>query len=304
MKNRYVKQGMIKLCLLGLLTGCASAPIVENDKYTGAQLNDDSTDVLFATELAVESEADALARAENALQAGNVQKALFFYTRALKYEPENVETLANIGSIQFERNDYARAKQAFSLAKSFDPTHSASLEGLGLIYMAEGMNEQAIRELQAAIANDSQLWRAHNALGIYADKSNNFAAALGHYDTALAINPDSAQVLNNRGYSRFLADDFAGATADLYEAANNRDFPGAWANLGMVYANHGWYDDAISTYQNVMSDAHAYNNTGKIALRNGDFPQAMQYLHEAIRLSPTYFPEAQQNLTRLEYLDR
>jgi len=60
MKNRYVKQGMIKLCLLGLLTGCASAPIVENDKYTGARLNDDSTNVLFATELAVESEADAL----------------------------------------------------------------------------------------------------------------------------------------------------------------------------------------------------------------------------------------------------
>jgi len=304
MKNRYVKQGMIKLCLLGLLTGCASAPVVENDKYTGAQLNDDFTDVLFATELAVESEADALARAENALQAGNVEKALFFYTRALKYEPENVETLAKIGAIQFERNDYARAKQAFSLAKSFDPAHSASLEGLGLIYMAEGMNEQAIRELRAAIAYDSQLWRAHNALGIYADKSNNFAAALGHYDTALIINPNAADVLNNRGYSRFLAGDFPGATADLYEAANDRDFPSAWANLGMVYAHHGWYDDAIWTYQNVMSDAHAYNNTGKIALKNGDFHQATWYLNEAIRRSPTYFPEAQQNLMRLEHLDR
>ena len=304
MKNRYIKQGMIKFCLLGLLTGCASAPVAENDKYTGAQLNDDSTDVLFATEFAVESEADALERADQALQAGNVDKALFFYVKALKYTPENVELLAKIGYIQYQRSDYAKAKQAYLLAKDFDPTHSGSLEGLGLIYMAEGMNEQAVRELQAAIANDSQLWRAHNALGIYADKSNNYAAALGHYDTALAIKPDSAQVLNNRGYSRFLADDFAGATADLYEAANNRDFPGAWANLGMVYANHGWYDDAISTYQNVMSDAHAYNNTGKIALKNGDFRQATWYLNEAIRRSPTYFPEAQQNLTRLEYLDR
>lgn len=304
MKIRYIKQEMITLLLLGVLTGCAGAPVIENDDHAGAQLGDESSDVLFATEFPVESEAGALARAEYALQAGNVEKALFFYVRALKYAPENVELLANIGAIQYRRNDYAKAKQAFSLAKSFDPTHSASLEGLGLIYMAEGLNEQAITELQAALANDNQLWRAHNALGIYADRSNNFAAALGHYNTAFAINPKAADVLNNRGYSRFLAGDFPGATADLYEAANNRDFPSAWANLGMVYANHGWYDHAISTYQNVMSDAHAYNNTGEIALMNGDFPQAMQYLHEAIRLSPTYFPEAQRNLSRLEYLDR
>jgi Flp pilus assembly protein TadD len=304
MKIRYIKQVMTKLLLLGLLTGCASAPVLEDDKYTRAQLNDPSNDVLFATEFPVASEDEALARADNALQAGNAEKALFFYIRALKYDPENVELLAKIGAIQFQRNDYAKAKQAFSLAKSSDPTHSASLEGLGLIYMAEGLNEQAVRELQTALANDNQLWRAHNALGIYADKSNNFAAALGHYDTALAINPNATQVLNNRGYSRFLAGDFPGATADLYEAANNRDFAGAWANLGMVYANQGWYDDAISTYQNVMSDAHAYNNAGKIALKNGDFHQATWYLNEAIRRSPTYFPEAQQNLTRLEHQDR
>jgi tetratricopeptide (TPR) repeat protein len=304
MKIRYINEQIIKLSLLGLLTGCAGAPVMEDDNSARAQLNDDSNDVLFATEFPVESAAEALARAENALQASNVEKALFFYVRALKYEPENVEVLARIGAIQFQRKDYAKAKQAFSQAKSFDPTHSASLEGLGLIYMTDGMHDKAIKELQSAIANDNQLWRAHNALGVYADKSNDFTLALHHYDIALSINPDAVSVLNNRGYSRFLAGDFPGATADLYEAANNRDFPSAWANLGMVYANHGWYDDAIATYQHVMSDAHAYNNTGKIALKNGDFPQAMKYLYEAIRLSPTYFPEAQQNLTRLENLDR
>jgi tetratricopeptide (TPR) repeat protein len=304
MKIRHIKQQIIKLSLLSLLTGCASAPVVDDDEYTGAQLSNNSTDVLFESEYSVESETDALKRADHALQGGNVDEALFFYIKALKHNPENVELLANIGEIQYQLNNYAKAKQAFLLAKGFDPTHSRSLEGLGLLYMDDGLNDQAIKELQTALANDHELWRAHNALGVYADKSSNFAAARDHYDAALSINPNAAYVLNNRGYSRFLAGDFPGATADLYEAANNRDFPSAWANLGMVYANHGWYDDAISTYRNVMSEAHAYNNTGKIALKNGDFPQAMQYLHEAIRLSPTYFPEAQQNLTRLEYLDR
>jgi len=304
MKFHDMKQEIIKFCLLGLLTGCASAPVMENDKNTGAKLSDGSADVLFATEFPIESAADAVKRADHAMQEGNVEKALFFYVSALDYYPESVKLLANIGEIQYQRHDYAKAKQAFLQVISIEPTHSASLEGLGLVYMADGMNEQAIKELQAALASDDQLWRAHNALGVYADKSNNFAAALDHYDAALSINPDAAHVLNNRGYSRFLAGDFPAATEDLYEAANNQGFPSAWANLAMVYANQGWYDNAISTYQNIMSEAHAYNNTGKIALKNGDFPQATRYLNEAIRRSPTYFPDAQQNLARLGYLDR
>jgi tetratricopeptide (TPR) repeat protein len=303
-KLHDIKQGIIKFCLLGLLTGCASAPVMENDKNAGAKLSDGSSDVLFATEFPIESAADAVNRADHAMQEGNVEKALFFYVSALDHYPENVKLLANIGEIQYQRHDYAKAKQAFLRAKNIEPTHSASLEGLGLVYMADGMNEQAIKELQAAVANDDQLWRAHNALGVYADKSNDFAAALDHYDAALSINPNAAHVLNNRGYSRFLAGDFPAATEDLYQAANNQGFPSAWANLAMVYAKQGWYDDAISAYQNVMSEEHAYNNTGKIALKNGDFPQATRYLNEAIRRSPTYFPDAQQNLARLGYLDR
>jgi tetratricopeptide (TPR) repeat protein len=304
MINKYIGPGIMKLCLLGLLSGCATTPNNDTNKHAGADLRDESLDVLFATEFPVESEADALARAARALHEGEVDKALFFYVRALQFQPDNVELLAHIGEIQMRRKNYTLASRAFLTARSYDVSHARSLEGLGLIHMATGMHEQAVDELNLAVESDARLWRAHNALGMYDDKSGDFAAAQLHYDAALSINPDAAHVLNNRGYSRFLAGDFPGATADLYEAANDRDFPSAWANLGMVYANHGWYDDAISIYQHVMSDAHAYNNTGKIALENGDFPQAMRYLHEAIRLSPTYFPEAQQNLTRLEYLDR
>ena len=170
MTIRYIKPGIIKFCLLGLLTGCASAPDIDNDKYAGAGLNDKSLDLLFATEFPAESEADALARAAQALQAGDVDKALFFYVRALQFHPENVELLTHIGEIQMQRNNFAMAKRAFLMARNYDPTHARSLEGLGLIYMIEGMHEKAINELKSAVANDDQLWRAQNALGVYADK--------------------------------------------------------------------------------------------------------------------------------------
>ncbi len=302
MTIRTIKPAIIKFCILGLLTGCASAPDIDSDKYAGAGLNDKSLDLLFATEFPAESEADALARAAQARQDGEVDKALFFYVRALQFHPENVELLAHIGEIQMQRNNFAMAKRAFLMAQNYDPAHARSLEGLGLIYMSEGKDVQAVVELTMAIANDPSLWRAHNALGVYADKNTDYVAAQTHYNAALSINPDAAHVLNNRGYSKFLAGDVEGATLDFYEAANDRGFPQAWANLGRVYAKQGWYDDAIITYKHVMSEANAYNNTGHAAIENGDFIQAKRYLHEAIRLSPTYFPAAEENLSLLENL--
>lgn len=300
MTIRYIKLGIMKFCLVGLLTGCASAPDIDKHRYSGAELNDKSLDVLFATEFPVESEAEALARAAQALQDGEVEKSLFFYVRALQFDPESVELLAQIGDIQMRRNNFVMAKRAFLMARSYDPTHARTLEGLGLIYTAEGMHEQAINTLTSAIASDDRLWRAHNALGVYADKSDDFATARKHYDTALSINPDATHVLNNRGYSKFLAGDVHGAALDFFEAANNRGFSQAWANLGRVYAKQGWYDDAVETYKHVMNEANAYNNTGYAAIQNGDFTQAEHYLHEAIRLSPTYFPAAEENLSLLQ----
>jgi Flp pilus assembly protein TadD len=303
MNIEVIKTGIAHIALFVLLTGCASTPANDENRGSTTDLNDESYDLLFATEFPVESEADALARGGEALKEGEVDKALFFYVRALQFNPENSDLLAHIGGIQMQRNNVEMARRAFLLAKKHNPEHTAALEGLGLIYMADGSNERAVLELETALKNDNSLWRAHNALGVNADKTDNFSDALGHYNAALMINPNAAHVLNNRGYSKFLAGDVEGATADLYTAANDRGFPQAWANLGMVYAKQGWYDDAITTYQKVMSEAHAYNNTGEIALENGELTEARRLLNEAIRLSPTYFPEAEQNLKLLAKLN-
>ncbi len=107
-------------------------------------------------------------------------------------------------------------------------------------------------------------------------------------------------MLNNRGYSKYLAGDTQGAMRDFYEAANNRGFIKAWANVAKIHAEEGRYQDAIKTYKRVMNEASALNSTGSAAMRNGDFELAEHYLNEAIRLSPTYFPLAEENLVLLQ----
>ncbi len=303
MKIKTVAFGISKICLLGMLAGCAAGlPKPDADIYAKGTFNDKNLDVLFATEYPVRSEQEALTKGDGAMQEGNIDKALFFYVRALQFDPENVDLLAHIGEIQMQRNKIVLAKRALLQARRYDPTHARTLEALGLIYMNEGKDEQAFADLTMAVEKDPGLWRAHNALGVYADKKADYVVAQTHYNAALSINPQAAHILNNRGYSKFLSGDSHGAALDLYEAANDRAFSQAWGNLGMIYAKQGWYQDAITTYKQIMSEANAYNNTGYAALQNGDLVEAKRFLNEAIKRSPTYFPAAVQNLARLKEL--
>lgn len=299
-KNK--KLWLVEISLLALLSGCASTPDANDEAMADAGINDDSIDVLFATEFPVSSEEEAIARAEQAIREGDIDKAIFYYVRALKFRPDNVDLLVTIAEIQFRRQNIAFAKRAFLMAQHHDPNDSRALEGLGLIYMSEGGDEDAISNLTFAVAIDEKLWRAHNALGVYADKAGDYPTAQKHYNHALSINPNAAHVLNNRGYSKYLAGDIPGATLDFFTAANDRGFPQAWVNLGKIYAEEGMYLDAISTYKLVMSEPSALNNTGYSAIENGDLIQAEHYLSEAIRLSPTYFPSAEENLALLQEL--
>ena len=49
-----------------------------------------------------------------------------------------------------------------------------------------------------------------------------------------------------------------------------------------------------------MSEANAYNSTAVVAMQNGDVERARYLLDEAVKRSPTYFPEAEKNLRLLE----
>jgi Flp pilus assembly protein TadD len=297
----YKNLMLVQICVLGLLSGCASGPeTVDNTRAN--EFSDDSMDVLFATEFPVTSAEDAVLQADLAVKEGKTDQALFYLVRALQFREDNVDVLVRIGDIQMQRKDIVFANRAYMTAKYHDPENSRALEGLGLIYSSAGDDEEAIAHLKLAVMNDESLWRAHNALGVYADKSGDYSTAQRHYNVALAANPDAAYVLNNRGYSKYLAGDAQGAALDFYAAANDQGFVQAWANLGRIYAEEGQYDDAIKTYKLVMNEASAFNNIGSVAIENGDLVRAEHYLSEAIRLSPTYFPSAEENLSHLQQL--
>jgi tetratricopeptide (TPR) repeat protein len=285
-------------CLLVTLSGCATTPVPQA-ATPGDELRNKNMDVLFATEFPVASMDEALGIAGQAYAAGDIDRAIFFYVRALQFEPENARLLTHIGDIHVSRGDTVMARRAFRLANQYDPELAPALEALGLIYMQEGRDDDAIDNLSRALAADAQRWRAHNALGVYADRQKDYQTAQSHYRSALEINPDAAHVLANMGYSRFLAGDVEAAIDDLYRAANDRGFKAAWGNLATVYAEQRNYEDAVVAFEKVMNDAHACNAAGRIAMKNGDLRHAYSLFSTAVSKSSAYFPEAEEGLRKL-----
>jgi len=240
--------------------------------------------------------AQMLASGDEAARRGDFKRALVNYQHAVDVE-QTVEVWMRVAAASSRLNYSQLARDAFLKVVDLEPTTTDALEGVGLESMALGDTAFAREYLNGALQADSQRWRAHNALGILDDEAENHEAAIAHYVAALKINPESAVVLNNLGYSRYLIGDLDQAARDLYSATRlDPSQDRAWANLALVYAHKGWYADAVQTLAKVMEEAAAYNDIGYVAFQRGDLEVAAELLDEAVRLSPVYFETAQKNI--------
>jgi tetratricopeptide (TPR) repeat protein len=288
------------LSLLGILGGCATTTTDPGSAaHDEENLRDSDNDILFATEFPVAGKEDALLRADEARTAGDLDRALYFYVKALKFDPEDADLLAAIGVLHQHQGNDELAARAYTLAIDVRPQYVPVLEARGLIFLRHEQEEQAHADFIRAIELDPTRWRSHNALGLIADSTGAHQEAIQHYDRALAHKPDSAEVLNNRGYSHFLAGDYTEAEADLSKAAMTFGHTQAWVNLGSLYARQGEYGRAVDAFRKVLPEPEAYNKVAEASMAREDYSTAETLLQQAIRSSPTYYPAAEDNLQEL-----
>ena len=281
-----------------LLSGCASSPRTEVPRIAEQELRSENLDVLFATEFPVASRGEALAHANAAMQTGDFERGLFYYVKALKFQPDDAALLVRIGQVHEYRHDIEHAVRAYTLALRSDPDNVLALEGRGLLLLANGEALYAEADLRRAVSVEVSAWRAHNGLGLLADAEGEHATAIGHYTSALALQPGSPMLLNNRGYSSLLAGRPKEAEADL-RAAAGMGYERAWINLGVVLASDRRYEEAVAAFSEVLSEAEAMNKAGATALENSDVVIAERLFKSAIEASPVYFPAAEENLAQV-----
>jgi Tfp pilus assembly protein PilF len=107
-------------------------------------------------------------------------------------------------------------------------------------------------------------------------------------------------LLNNLGYSYYLSGDELKARGLFNQALNfDTQYKRAIHNLALIEIRNGEFTSAAMLFNRIMSPHESYNNIGYIALLNGQYDVAEEYLRRAINECPVYFPKAQQNLKNL-----
>jgi Tfp pilus assembly protein PilF len=292
---------------LALIAGCAGPSAIGADpgaargsKSAARQLYAGQPSVVHATEFPVFSAAEGVARGDDAWRSGKLDLAIYLYVQSLAYDTTSATPFLRIAAIHEQQGNRALAQKAFELALAREPENAGANERLGLLYVESGQDKAAENMLHAAIRLDERRWRAHNGLGVLADRRGEYASAEHYYDRANVLQPGNAAVINNRGYSHYLAGKLEAAEADLRYAVQLGAPKGTWTNLGKVLAKQGRYDEAYETLLKESDSAYAYNLLGEIMRETGDLERARQYFSDAISAAPRYFPQAHDNLADVD----
>lgn len=284
-----------------LLTACNPANVKDfeasNDKRQIEEM-------LQTVGISVDSVQDAVFKAENALQSGKTDLAQLYYIKAYEREPNNVQVLQKMADLYERLKKYDLAEVSLKLLLVQQPGDLKTLEQYGLLLVKLG-NYQAAEEKLGQVVAMRQSWPAYNGLGIIANLQGNAAKAEGLFKKADSLSPNSPELLNNIGFALYSGGKLDEAASYYAKALQiNPDFKKAIYNYGLLQARLNHYQEARNAFAKVSSSAEADNNIGYIAMMNGDYGEASNYLQEAIREAPRFYKKANDNLARLEQLEK
>jgi Flp pilus assembly protein TadD len=293
------KKNALALSLLAplFLVACNSLPV---NSHNDSNDLGNSGNILNLLDPDIRTEEQAFAKGQAALQEGKPENALFYFVKTLQFNKNNVRALENIASIHERGKHPEIAIKVYQDILAVDGNHALANEKLGLYYLDKGQDGKAKSNLSQAVKYDKKRWKSYNGLGVIADLERNTDEAINYYQSALEIMPNSPMLLNNLGYSYYLSGDELKARGLFNQALNfDTQYKRAIHNLALIEIKNGEFTSAAMLFNRIMSPHESYNNIGYIALLNGQYEIAEEYLIRAIDECPVYFPKAQQNLKNL-----
>lgn len=295
---RRAKVAVIALALAGTVAACSAT----NTAETSLSAKLPSEREPFSEERLV----DILETVETAMKEERHSDARELLDHALMREPENAHLRLANAELILASGHIRAAHDAFAnLAKNVEdpPLRTHALQGQGLTAILLDEPEDARRTLAEALAEDNNLWRAHNGMGVLADGDGNWSEAEAHYTAALEAASKKPVLHNNRGYSRLLQGRTDEAIADFEAALDEKPgFTSARENLRLAYAWKGRY--AFATAGMSQKDKpRVLNNVGYVALLRGDFANAEAFLQQAVEADVRYNKPAHKNMAYLRSLE-
>lgn len=177
------------------------------------------------------------------------------------------------------------------------PADGALAEALAVSALRCGRIAEAERSISIALSHPGASWRAWNVRGILSDMRMQWDKADAAYAKAASLQPTSAQVANNRGWSLLLRGRWLDARSEL-ERAVTLDPSSRRAKANLELAASSVEARLPVRYPNESSKdwAARLNDAGVIAVMSGDRQKAIAAFAQAIEARTDWFDRASNNL--------
>ncbi len=261
---------------------------------------------------------------EKALSEQNIDLALYEYIRSLSFADAKQQdsTLFNIGRLHYSRSNLTLAETAYLRSLQFNPNNVDSLNQLGVIYNQSGEVEKGITYFLKAInADQIALSQPENVidtdtikdnvelltqqqvtalfvtsqspiesyigLGTMFDTEGRHEIAKSFYEKALQIDPKSSKGLFDLGLSHYTTGNYDLAKRFMSSALQYEPKNTKMANqLALTHIKLDEPVMALNVFMRSMKAPEALHRVGYLLLSQGNPEAAVFYLQQAKNKSP------------------
>jgi Flp pilus assembly protein TadD len=182
-------------------------PLPSSDISGSRELTDAQGEALYYNNIAMA-----------ALAEGDAEKAWLHEVRALQLSPGDSHLWANLGAIYRSSGQHREAEQSYLQALELDFTEYSAMTNLAVLYGLEGREEERDYWLERVEIHRRSNPYYHAWLGDEVAASGDWAAALKHYQRAVALAPGDSNLVFSRGLIYYQLKDYEAAARDMEEA--------------------------------------------------------------------------------------
>lgn len=175
-----------------------------------------------------------------------------FYTRTLKYVPDNELMYTNLGVIYFSAGKMRDSFAAFQKLAEINPNNAGAYNGLGIVYNVTGEREKAIAMFKKAITLDPRFIYIYYNFAKVFFATGKTEEAIALYKKIIEINPKAAEAYYSLG--KIYKDSKEKALVMFQQAIEaDPDYLQAYIELSKLYNSIGKTDEMASLYKKAVA---------------------------------------------------
>lgn len=185
---------------------------------------------------------------------GSYYKAILDLRKAITLNKPDISNYLELGSIYTFLNEPEGAENAYTAALAVDPKNTAPLKRRAALYIANGLTDDGVADLNRAIAIDPKDPEPVEMRLRIDQRKKNYDAVIADYTALIAIKPNEPSYYKERATAYFVNENYEAAAAD-YEKLPvlSPNDPDAYQRRAWNYQNKHQYDKARADFDKAVT---------------------------------------------------